>query len=83
VPEAFNNDHAPAATRAWRAMICGDACGHVRVVVFRGRIDRRQGSGDELFGARDIGFAGGTGEQSVVTDAMSAKIAIAIVRNCP
>jgi len=53
-------------------MICSGACGHVWVVVFRCRIDRRQRRGDKLFGARDIGFAGGTGEQSVVTDAMES-----------
>src|SRR6516225_7674824 len=33
------------------------------------RAIRSDGS-DQLFGTRDIGFAGGTGEQSVVTDAM-------------
>jgi hypothetical protein len=41
-PEALDDDHARAATRAWRATIC-EACGHVRIVVFRGRIDRWQG----------------------------------------
>ena len=40
-------------------MICSGACGHVRVVVLGCRVDRRLWRGDELFGARDIGFAGG------------------------
>ena len=33
--------------------------------------------------SRDVFRAAAVGEEAVVSDAMSAKIAIAIVRNCP
>jgi len=48
----------------------GRSAGLVRDHMLRGRVDRRGGRGDQFFGARDIGFACGSGEQSVVTDAM-------------
>ena len=32
-PEALDNDHATAATGAWRAMVHGGAGGHVGVVM--------------------------------------------------
>jgi hypothetical protein len=51
-------------------------------VVHCRRFDLRHWSGHQLPGARDVGLAAGTGEQPVVADAMSAKIAIATVRNC-
>jgi hypothetical protein len=38
---------------------------------WRRRIDHRRRHGDQFPGARDIGLAGGAGEQSVVTDAMA------------
>ena len=53
-------------------MICRGADGHGRVVRFRRRINRRQWSSDQLSGACDIGFADGTGEQSVMADAVEA-----------
>jgi len=43
-------------------MVCRGADGHGRIVRFRRRIDRRQWCGDQLFGVRDIGLAGGGGE---------------------
>src|SRR5260370_304572 len=51
-------------------MVCRDAGGRVRVVVLYWRIHRRHGHGDQFSGARDVGLAGGAGEQSVVADAM-------------
>ena len=48
----------------------GRSAGLVRDHMLRGRVDRRGGRGDQFFGARDIGFACGSGEQSAVTDAM-------------
>jgi hypothetical protein len=41
------------------------------------------GYAEELTGQCDIAGPVGVGKQTVVTDAMSAKIAIAIVRNRP
>jgi len=38
---------------------------------------------EELTRSRDVFRAAAVGEEAVVSDAMSAKIAIAIVRNCP
>jgi hypothetical protein len=58
-----------------------EAPGPGRLAQLPGR--RGQGRSDQLFGARNVRFAGGAGEQSVVADVMSAKIAIAIVRNRP
>ena len=69
-PEALDDDHPAAATGAWRATVRRCISGQVLVIVLSCRVDRRQGRSDQLFGAREIGFAGGTGEQSVVTDAM-------------
>src|SRR6516164_7832188 len=73
----LDNDHAAAAARARRAMIgCGVRIGGV--VHYR-RLSLCHWSSHQLPGARDVGLAGGAGEQSVVADAMSAQIAIAIV----
>jgi hypothetical protein len=80
--EGFINDHAAAAAGACRAIVdCRST--HVADLSLRSGVDRRQGRGDQFFGASDISLAGGSGEQSVVTDAMFAKIAIAIVQNRP
>jgi len=52
-------------------MVHGGVGGHVGVV--HARLTDRSTAGAQrsaFFGASDIGFAGGTGEQSVVTDAM-------------
>src|SRR5258708_38512516 len=70
--ESFDDDHATTATGAWRAMIGHGACGQVRLVVVCRWIDLRQRRGDQLPGARDIGFSGGAGEQAVVTDRVEA-----------
>jgi len=77
----LDNDHAAAAARARRVMIgCGVRIGGV---VRCWLIDLRYWGGHQLPGARDVGLAAGAGQQPVVADAMSVKIAIAIVRNCP
>ena len=52
-------------------MVCLDAGVQARVVVLW-RIARRRGRIDQFSGARDIGLAGGAGEQPVVTDAVEA-----------
>ena len=63
----LDNDHAAAAARAWRTMIGRG----VRICVVRcWRIDLRHCGGHQVLGARDIGFAAGAGQQSVVADAM-------------
>src|SRR6516225_11032585 len=64
----LDNDHAAAAARARRAIIGRGV--RIGCVVRGRRVDLRYCGGHQLFGARDIGFAGGSGEQSVVTDAM-------------
>jgi hypothetical protein len=52
-------------------VFCGGAGGgRVRVVVLYRRIGHRRGHGDQFSGARDIGLAGGAGEQPVVSDAV-------------
>ena len=52
-------------------MVLCDAGGdRVCVVMLCRQIDRRQGRGDQFSGARDIGLAGGAGEEAVVTDAV-------------
>ena len=61
-------------------MVCRGADGDGRIVRFGRRIDLRRWYSDQLFGARNVCLAGGTGEQSVVADAMSAEIGN---RNCP
>ena len=53
-------------------MICRGADGRGRIVRFRRRIDRRQWSSDQLAVACHTGFADGTGEQSVMADAVEA-----------
>ena len=71
--EGLDDDHAATATRAWRAMVlheAGTAGGRVCVVMLYRGIDRRRGHGDQFSGARDIGLAGGAGEQPVVSDAV-------------
>src|SRR5258708_5233652 len=70
VPKALDDDHAAAATRAWRAMGCCGAGVQARVVA-RWRGVRRCGWGGGPFScACYSGLAGGAGEQSVVADAM-------------
>jgi hypothetical protein len=64
----LDNDHAAAAARAWRTMIGRGA--RIGCVVRCWRIDLRHWGGDQVLGARDIGFAAGAGQQSVVADAM-------------
>jgi len=55
--EDFDDDHAAAATGAWRAMIRRDAGGQVRVVMLYRRIHRdRHRHGDQFSGARDVSF---------------------------
>jgi hypothetical protein len=44
--------------------------GQVRVILLTCRAGSRRGRHDQLFGARNVRFAGGAGEQSVVADAM-------------
>ena len=51
-------------------MVCCGAGGQVCVVVLCRRIIDGHWRGDQLSGASDVRFAGGTGEQSVVADAM-------------
>src|SRR3954452_16147930 len=65
----LDDDHAPAATRAGRAMVCRGAGGLIGVVVLGRRI-WRQRHGNQLPGARDVGLAAGAGEQPVVSDAV-------------
>src|SRR5919106_494220 len=67
--EGRDDDHAPAAGRAWRAMVGwrrGDGLGY--------RVGRRwrRGCGEQLPGAGDVRLARGAGEESVVTDAVEA-----------
>src|SRR5271155_724999 len=62
---------AAAATRTRRAMVCPNA-GGAGIVLLCGRIHRQRRCGDQLSGARDVGFAGGAGEQSVVADTVEA-----------
>src|SRR3954462_15121017 len=69
--EELDDDHAAAATRAWRAMVCRGAGGLIGVFVL-GRWIWRQRPGDQLPGSCDIGLATGAGEQPVVADAVEA-----------
>ena len=68
--EDLDDDHAAAAARAWRAMVCRGAGGSVGVVALAGGSTAGIGRGDQLSGARDIGLAAGAGEQPVVADAV-------------
>src|SRR4051812_43449740 len=72
--EDLDDDHAAAATRAGRAMVCRGAGGLIGVVVLGvvvlGRRIWRQRHGNQLPGARDVGLAAGAGEQPVVSDAV-------------
>ena len=77
----LDNDHAAAAARARWAIIGRGV--RIGGVVRCWLIDLRYWGGHQLPGARDVGLAAGAGQQPVVADAMSVKIAIAIVRNCP
>jgi hypothetical protein len=67
--EDFDDDHAAAATGAWRMMVCRGAGCRIRVVMLYRRIHRRHGQAIGSL-ARDVGFAVGAGEQPVVTDAV-------------
>ena len=51
-------------------MVCRAVGG--RGVVLCRRIGHRRGYGDQFSGTRDIGLAGGAGEQPVVTDTVEA-----------
>src|SRR5438270_7124781 len=70
--EGFDDDHPPAAARAWRAMVCRRTGRLIRVVGLGRYIPRRYGRGDQLPGTRDIGVAAGAGEQPVVADPVEA-----------
>ena len=68
----LDDDHAAAAARARRAMIGrGVWIGGVVVTRCR-RLDRRHWGVHQLPGTRDVGFAAGAGQQSVVANAMEA-----------
>src|SRR5919106_4075316 len=67
--EGRDDVHAPAAGRAWRAMVGwrrGDGLGY--------RVGRRwrRGCGEQLPGAGDVRLARGAGEEPVVADAVEA-----------
>jgi hypothetical protein len=51
-------------------MVCCGAGGQICVVVLCRRIGHCHWRGDQFSGARNVGLAGGAGEQSVVADAM-------------
>ena len=53
-------------------MVCCGAGGQICVVVLCRRISHFHWRGDQFSGARNVGLAGGAGEQSVVADAMEA-----------
>ena len=78
--EGLDDDHAPAAARTNVPLA-------VLVRIFdAGAVSarrRRVGCAEEPAGQCNIGGAVGVGEEAIVTDAVSAKIAIAIVRNRP
>ena len=59
--EGFDDDHVPAAARAQRADI-----GWFVGLVFIGR----RGDAEQAPGMVEMGLAGGTGEQAVMTDAV-------------
>ena len=67
--DGLDDDHGPAAARAWRARIGG----------FGGWLDRGgRREGEQAAGALEVGLAGAAGEQAVVADAvadMQAQIA--------
>ena len=44
------------------------SAGTARIIVLCRRLDRRHRGGDQFPSARDIGFAGGAGEQPVMAD---------------
>ena len=67
-PEDFDDQHAAATARAWRAII-----DHPVRIGGVGRcrwIDRRHWGGEQLPGACHVGLAAGAGEQPVVADAV-------------
>jgi hypothetical protein len=65
--EDLHNDHSAAAAGAGLAMI-GRGGFHIRGI---GRWShRRHRHGDQLPGLRDVGLAGGAGEQPIVADAV-------------
>src|SRR3954452_7280028 len=66
--EDLDDNHTAAAARAERAPI-GCSAGRIGGVVRRRRLCRQR-DGDQLLCARDVGFAGGTGEQAVMADAV-------------
>src|SRR5438270_814117 len=70
--EGFDDDHPPAAARAWRAMVCRRTGRLIRVVGLGRYIPRRHGRGDQFPGTRDVGVAAGAGEQPVVADPVEA-----------
>src|SRR5260370_501257 len=67
--EVVEDDHAAAATGAWRPMLRYSAGGAV-IVVLCWCLPRRHRCGDQFPGTRNAGLAGGGGEQPVVADAM-------------
>ena len=69
--EALDDNHAAAATGAWRAVVYRGAGGLIGVVVL-GRWIWRDWNGEQLPGARDVGLAAGAGEQPVVADAVKS-----------
>ena len=69
--EDLDDDHMAAAARAWRAMIGGSAVS-LGGIARHCRLCQRLRGGDQLPGARDIGFAAGAGEQPVVADAVES-----------
>src|SRR5436309_13850796 len=64
----FDDDHAAAAAGARRPLIGGGV--RTGWVVCCRRMDLGHWSGHQLLGARDVGLAGGAGEQPVVAGAM-------------
>src|SRR4029077_15585047 len=68
--EDFDDDHAAAAARAWRAMVCRNGLNLIGVIAYDRRIGWRHGRGDQFSGTRDVGVAAGADEQPVVADAM-------------
>src|SRR6187455_3440872 len=67
--EEFDDDHAAAATRTWRATI---GCSAIRIggVVRRCRLFRQRRGGNQLSGVRDVRFATGAREQPIMADAV-------------
>src|SRR5256885_11311492 len=63
--EDLDNDHAAAATRAWRAVVCRGAAGLVGVFVFCRRVFRER-DGDQLSCACGVGLSTGAGQQGLM-----------------